>query len=545
MTWRRPQYTLLDLVLLIATCGLSAALFHWTVGVTDDRNSLIVFIVLEAGMIVWFIAWTFVRKTKQGPVCEECGKTFLPLHITDRATICPRCKRRAVDPAHMRKEVALGFRLLLFIGVLVIAFWATLLSGFVWDRFRTSYWIVLPLVSVGATLGLVLAIVLAHVIKVVVRTRLASNERYALAVARKSAGEAGRVARNGPDTCWYSGAADPVPMLQEQREISRKRFESLLAKVETERPLRIFCFGKLDSLVKYHWHFSFATGDLTGFYLGGRHPAITISTQILPHRLADPERTARILFSYYFMEMFKNFFPPPWLSHGLGNVLASGGDGAELAHLNRRMLASLTRGTSLASADLLHYKPRAAVRHLNRWHEHGIFAHYAQFSAQSWSLVEYLAGMQAPEGFRVRFRAFAQDLGPKQPADDALRHHFGCGFEELVENWKKWVVARGIGTHEPAPPALRDALLERVIPTVRDRQAKIMDRIQAIRDMGRVGYALGADALIDLLRPGSEVPQEEIVWALEAISGMAWGDEQKRWKTWWEGLPPAIRDGGA
>jgi hypothetical protein len=84
-----------------------------------------------------------------------------------------------------------------------------------------------------------------------------------------------------------------------------------------------------------------------------------------------------------------------------------------------------------------------------------------------------------------------------------------------------------------------------VIPTIQNSNAKIMNRIQAVRDMGRAGYGFGADALIELLRPGSGVPKQETVWALEAIAGMAWGDDERRWKAWWEGLPPSVRGDGS
>ena len=89
----------------------------------------------------------------------------------------------------------------------------------------------------------------------------------------------------------------------------------------------------------------------------------------------------------------------------------------------------------------------------------------------------------------------------------------------------------------PPPPPIREALLGRVIPTVMDRGAKVMDRILAIRDMGRVGHLLGADSLIDLLRDGDAALKEEVVWSLEAISGRVLGDDVEPWSSWWDGLP--------
>ena len=170
------------------------------------------------------------------------------------------------------------------------------------------------------------------------------------------------------------------------------------------------------------------------------------------------------------------------------------------------------------------------------WYDHRSFERFAQFNAQSWSLVEYLGGEGAPEERRGRFRAFFHDLNAKAPDEEVFERHFGHGFVPLLDGWREWVLNQGIGSHEPPPPHIQEALTERVIPIIRDPQAKIMDRIQAIRDMGREGYVLGADALIVLLRDGDEILKEEIVWALEAISGVTWGDDPDRWRTWWDEL---------
>jgi len=53
---------------------------------------------------------------------------------------------------------------------------------------------------------------------------------------------------------------------------------------------------------------------------------------------------------------------------------------------------------------------------------------------------------------------------------------------------------------------------------------------------------LGADALIGLLRGDDAIPREEVVWALEAVSGMTYGDDQDRWAAWWKSLPTEIRE---
>jgi hypothetical protein len=64
-----------------------------------------------------------------------------------------------------------------------------------------------------------------------------------------------------------------------------------------------------------------------------------------------------------------------------------------------------------------------------------------------------------------------------------------------------------------------------------------MDRIQAIREIGRVGYVMGAETLIDLLRTADMVLSREIVWSLQAVSGQGFGHDVNRWQAWIETVP--------
>src|SRR5262249_14307479 len=134
-------------------------------------------------------------------------------------------------------------------------------------------------------------------------------------------------------------------------------------------------------------------------------------------------------------------------------------------------------------------------------------------------------------------RIFLQDGRSKTHQEESFRQHFGFGFAPMLDGWRRWVLDQGIGTYEPAPPDVGDALLKRVLPVVRDRRARRGDRILAIRELGGAGYLLGADALIELLREDGDIPKEEIVWSLEMISGRVWGDDSDRWQAWWDDLP--------
>ena len=161
-------------------------------------------------------------------------------------------------------------------------------------------------------------------------------------------------------------------------------------------------------------------------------------------------------------------------------------------------------------------------------------------NAQSWSLCEYLAGTLTPAERRERFRGLLGDGGLLGQPEAALQRHFGFDFAALGKAWREWVQELGPGGFTALLPHVEESLITRVIPLIEDRQANRMDRILAIRSLGTRGYALGADTLIKLLQRDDAIPSEEIVWALEAISGMSYGEDRDRWADWWSSLPEEV-----
>jgi hypothetical protein len=145
---------------------------------------------------------------------------------------------------------------------------------------------------------------------------------------------------------------------------------------------------------------------------------------------------------------------------------------------------------------------------------------------------EYLIGIRARHERRTHFLAYLEDVKSKDVNEEVFQRHFGCGFDQLLEDWRSWVLHHENATYALPPPDVQDALIHRVIPMIQNSQAKAIERIQAVRAMGNAGFAIGADSLIGLLRDGSEIPKEELVWALEAISGMTFGDDADAWAAW-------------
>jgi len=405
-----------------------------------------------------------------------------------------------------------------------------------------GYWIAVSLAILVVALWWLTAFFLPIFLVTLARRRVLSNERYTLLLAKKSAGVEGMEFRDGPITIWSSGPSDPVPMLREQLELVRGGLSSLLGReIEPRAPLHIYCFDQRDSLGSYHRRLSLATGNSGGGYVPAPARMITISIEGTLSRLIEPERWVRYLSGFYWLEMDEGFLPPFWLREAVAYVLAASGDGHEFARLNRRMLGSLRSGRALGAADLFQVKEKALVRPVRNWAVHDRFTRLSQWSPQSWSVGEYLFGRESTAERRARSVAFLNDLKSSDRQEEVFERHFGHGYDRLLEDWRKWVLDHGEGTHGPPPPRIRDVLTNVLIPTVQNRQAKEFVRIQAVRTMGMEGYALGAESLIGLLRIGSEIPREELVWALESISGLAKGEDPEAWTAWWESVPEQAR----
>jgi hypothetical protein len=69
------------------------------------------------------------------------------------------------------------------------------------------------------------------------------------------------------------------------------------------------------------------------------------------------------------------------------------------------------------------------------------------------------------------------------------------------------------------------------------------DQRNHLRYLGAAGHVIAGRALIALLSGVDSVPKEQVVWALEAISGMSYGDDGARWTVWWHDLPVEITTG--
>ena len=438
--------------------------------------------------------------------------------------LCPACRNAKISPQQHRRLVTQGFVIII---VLLLMLSSALVYPFVAAMQAHLGGLAYPISAIGLFVILFVVCAGGFVLRCFVRMRRMSNPAHALKVARASAGEDGEETTFGPVTIYAFGSSDPTLMLKSQWEICRRRFEKLIGeRLDVERPLRFFVFGKRNSFDAFFRSAFLYGSNVDGIYVPWSTPTISMTTEFPAYRLPDLERLTRVLLGYFNLDSYRKC--PLWLQVGISNSVASGGDEMESLRLNRKMLAALSRGDTLGTADFFQRNPRSIIKLVRDWQDFDSFSRYSQLIAQSCSVVEFLCS----ERERLeRFRAFLRELTRKAPIEEVFQRHFDHGFETLLERWRLWVVDRGIGSHGPPPHDIRDALNERVIPIVEDAGANTLERIQAIREMGRTGYVFGADALIDILVKDDQIPSNEIVWSLESISGLALGDDVRKWTT--------------
>ena len=321
-----------------------------------------------------------------------------------------------------------------------------------------------------------------------VRGRRLRSEHGALAMVRKAAGRDGQVVKDGPWTIWYSGPDDPVPMLREQMEAGRRRFATLTGAADVAGPpLRFFVFHDRGAFLTFHSRIvagvDFSSYD--GFYVGAPYSLITLCTAPAPRRVTDPEGTVRM---WATMPCWNPSGDPAssWLQLGLAISIGVQADRDELARLNRKMVASLARGTAL-STEIFTRSQNDLIRLVRGSKDPRNLQKLRQFVYQSWSIVEYLCGESAPREMRPALGAFLRDPRSKADPEGSFRNHFGQGYGPFLDGWRCWVLDRGIGAYEPPPDRIREGLLERVLPAIRDRRAKRGDRLVAIGEWAGPG----------------------------------------------------------
>ena len=501
----RAQFRLFDLVMWVVLAALAIAFAREVPQVLerDDVSLLSIFksiFIFGPTFGIWYVIWSSIRAKRTGPVCENCGRRFNPLGQPANSRLCPRCRHRSLPRMEGQREQLVGW-LTILIGVTVIValiglpFWKPLVA-----RVGLFSWILYPLLAFGAALSFLVAVFATIAIFIVIRNWRLRFDKPAFARARKSARDEGTIARIGPLTIWWSGPTDPVPLVTEQMETMRRSFERLVDQPVDTPALRVLVFHERRAFSAFHGNIVADNSEIECLYSGRPARLFTLTAEIPRFRATDDSGCLRAGFVLYLLETLRGSLSAHWLQSGLSAAL-SAGSGNIREQVLRRMKVAVHNGMTLKAPEFFSRLTAFQTRELiGPLVDHDRFAMFAQLRAQSCSLIEYLAGPEAPPDRLARFRSFLCDLKAAPSEEPVFKRHFDHGFDALLEHWQAWIDEQSL-RHDPVPPPdVRTSIIERIIPAIVDRSKKANDRIHAMRSLGTAGYALGAHALIDVLR---------------------------------------------
>lgn len=516
-----------------AICCVMLAIFGKTAALVGDDDWVHAFLYPLTMSVV--CALSFMQPRRKAPRCPGCGRKVYQSWLENPERRCPSCRGAKNSPARQRRLAAWGFLILIVLFFLLAQVLAWPLGVLFLPGHGRGLYLA---ISIALFVAMFATFFASMVLKQILAAAWLRRPGQALKAARACASEAGRTTVVGSVTVYSFGVDDPVSLVHDPFEAAHARFERLVGEpVARDRPLQLFGFARRrDFEALFRRTFLFTT-YLDGVHLPWSPAAIAVTTEFPTYRIPDPDHVMRLLLTYFALDTYRKRPTPLWLQLGIGKMLASGSDPGELARLNRRISAALARGRSPGADALFHRNPSSLIRPMRDWHDLACYTTYTDFIAHSWSVTEYLAGAGAPEERRRGFRGFLQEVDPKGTQDDLFLRHFQLSPEALLDDWRTWVLQSRAQPHSPPPTAVRDRLADQVIPHLCDRATPRLERIMAVRELGRAGYVVGADSLIELLGTDETLPREEVVSALESISGLALGDDRERWEEWWNALP--------
>ena len=105
MARSRVQFRLFDLVMWVVLGALVFAsvqeirLISGRKGASHGSGMYI-----GIGFGIWYAVRRILRSKRTGPVCQECGRRFLPRGQKANPTICARCRTASLPRAQSRRE---------------------------------------------------------------------------------------------------------------------------------------------------------------------------------------------------------------------------------------------------------------------------------------------------------------------------------------------------------------------------------------------------------------------------------------------------------
>lgn len=487
-----------------------------------SRNALLEAFVFSLAFIGWAVVWGLMRRRSPATGTAETGP---PADATG-----PFGRQR--KPLTFRLNIAWLVFLLLVGGTLAAVPAALVLWQSVGGGTAAGGVVAVTSLLLGPPAFFVV-VVLVLVVKKRLLHSHAAELRRAVAAARAPC----RVTRCGPLTAYFFGAPTLEAIFEEEVATAHRRLGELLGKVVPPPPVPVFCFATQQEF-----------DDYVGrrLPLGGLYSPPWWARQIVlcerpAHSIAHPPEVLRTLLGYLLLWNHKHFRVPAWLTAVVNAHVAHSDDVGHLARVHRRLRVEFERRGSIR--PLPHtLDDKQYLRLVLAREQREPFLAQLVSSDVCASLAVYLT---SDADRRRRFRLLLQALTRRADLDNAFRTHFGCGLDQLMDDWLGWLRERiDAEQHDPAlpggewnfysppPETVRRQILHDVVPVCLDPASDLDARCRAARMLGASGVLLAVEPLIQALAQGPSELQTDALWALEAIAGRQMGDDPAVWRAW-------------
>lgn len=525
MSKHRIQFSILQVVLVTALCGLAAGWLASVGRLAEQGNPVgtalpvgipwAMVAIHSLGFLIWAVVW--------GLLLRRQARARIPHDLNGPVRKkLPASVESALHPLRAWAKLVTSFAVL----HLPLAW---LLSG--WFQTLTGWPYVLSLSLLAILLPLTTIVILVSWATARQRMTRATPVEAAKLVSRAAdiVGLTPRTVEFGNVQAHFFGPSQIELTIQEEYEATRRRFSEFVGEeVNPDRPLLVLVFEEKEHLDSY------MRGQLPfeGLYWRTPYRQILMSERGCLAHLREPLSIFRSLVGTYLLEQYKGELSASWIQLAMTRQMAA--DPAAVAKRANRVLRTwmLTSRRSYR-VPLLTASERELSQHLlvvDRLEDY----QRATYSVnQIISFGAFLLGDET-EARHEPFRRFLGDVKGSDRGEAILQQHFGFGFDAMIDQWRKWSLAQPIDPCPTMPSILLRHFRTIMCPLILDANAPIRNRIEAVRAIGASGYEEGSRVLVHLLQQHPPVElASEAEWALQTISATAHTGVDE-WQAWWQ-----------